>query len=31
VGRPSRFSLCSLFLTRITVCWRAARRCCGVL
>jgi hypothetical protein len=30
-GRPSPFFLCSLFLTRITACWRAARRCCGTL
>ena len=26
-GRPLLFFLCSLFLTRITVWWRAARRC----
>jgi len=26
-GRPSLFFRCSLFLTRISVCWRAARHC----
>ena len=30
-GRPSRSFRCSLFLTLITVWWRAARRCAGAL
>jgi hypothetical protein len=30
-GRPSPSFRCSLFLTRISVCWRAARHCGGVL
>ena len=30
-GRPSLSFRCSLFLTRISVCWRAVRHCCGAL
>ena len=30
-GRPLPSFRCSLFLTRISVCWRVARRCCGAL
>jgi hypothetical protein len=30
-GRPLPSFRCFLFLTRISVCWRVARRCCGAL